>query len=140
VFVKFQLGSRWIRNFSLGYLVKMCIFIGCNALMRSLANSSYRFYTTVIAFYIHYVIILPVSIYYAFLIILYHIIISLSSSCYITVVLIASSIACSTTRQYLSYSKADFEVFHPAGATRCTDGEDQRSPPPYQISPHWCNG
>ena len=24
--------------------------------------------------------------------------------------------------QYLSYSQADFVVFHPAGATRCTDG------------------
>jgi len=23
---------------------------------------------------------------------------------------------------YLSYSEADFEVFRPAGATRCTDG------------------
>jgi len=25
------------------------------------------------------------------------------------------------TRRYLSYSEADFEVFRPAGATRCTD-------------------
>ena len=25
-------------------------------------------------------------------------------------------------RRYLSYSEADFEVFRPAGATRCTDG------------------
>jgi len=24
--------------------------------------------------------------------------------------------------RYLIYSEADFEVFHPAGATRCTDG------------------
>ena len=27
-------------------------------------------------------------------------------------------------RQYLSNSEADFEVFHPAGATRCTDGNE----------------
>ena len=33
-----------------------------------------------------------------------------------------SSIACSATRRYLSYSEADFEVFRPAGVTRCTDG------------------
>ena len=44
--------------------------------------------------------------------------------------------------QYLIYSEADFEVFRPAGATRCTDwgeiwrgGGDLRSPPPRQISP-----
>jgi len=42
----------------------------------------------------------------------------------------------------LNYSEADFEVFCPTGATRCTDGgeiwhggRDQRSPPPCQISP-----
>ena len=53
-----------------------------------------------------------------------------------------SSIARSTSRRYLIYAEADFEVFHPAGATRCTDGGqiwrgggDQRSPPPRQISP-----
>ena len=32
------------------------------------------------------------------------------------------SIARSATRRYLIYSEADFEVFRPAGATRCTDG------------------
>ena len=33
------------------------------------------------------------------------------------------SIARSATRRYLSfYSEADFEVFRPAVATRCTDG------------------
>ena len=44
--------------------------------------------------------------------------------------------------RYLVYSEADFEVFRPAGATRCTDGGeiwhgggDLRSPPPCQISP-----
>jgi len=44
-------------------------------------------------------------------------------------------IARSTSRQYLIFSEADFEVFGPAGATRCTDGV----PPPRQISPHPCN-
>ena len=45
-------------------------------------------------------------------------------------------------RRYLIYSEADFEIFRPAGATRCTDGGeiwhgegDRRSPPPCQISP-----
>jgi len=46
--------------------------------------------------------------------------------------------------RYLVYSEADFEVFRPAGATRCTDGGEiwhgggdrrDRSPPPCQISP-----
>jgi len=43
---------------------------------------------------------------------------------------------------YCFYSRADFEVFRPAGATRWTDqreiwqGEvDRWSAPPYQISP-----
>jgi len=36
--------------------------------------------------------------------------------------LITGSIARSAMRRYLIYSKADFEVFGPAGATRCTDG------------------
>jgi len=27
-----------------------------------------------------------------------------------------------SSRPYLIYSEADFEVFRPAGATRCTDG------------------
>ena len=42
--------------------------------------------------------------------------------------------------RYLVYSEADFEVFRPAGATRCTDGGeiwhgggDRRSPPPCQL-------
>jgi len=35
---------------------------------------------------------------------------------------ITGSIASSGTRWYLIYSEADFEVFRPAGATRCTDG------------------
>ena len=44
--------------------------------------------------------------------------------------------------RYLIYSDADFEVFRPARATRCTSGGeiwhgggDLRSPPPCQISP-----
>jgi len=35
---------------------------------------------------------------------------------------ITASIARSAKRRYLSYSEADFEVFRPIGATRCTDG------------------
>jgi len=35
--------------------------------------------------------------------------------------LITGSIARSATRRYLIYSEADFEVFRPTGATRCTD-------------------
>jgi len=37
-------------------------------------------------------------------------------------VIITGSITCSANRRYLIYSEADFEVFRPAGATRCTDG------------------
>ena len=44
---------------------------------------------------------------------------------------------------YLIYSESDFEVFRPAGATRCTDGGEiwhrEGAPPPCQISPHRCN-
>ena len=54
---------------------------------------------------------------------------------------ITGSIARSATRLYLIYSEADFEVFRPAGATRCTDGDevgrgggDPRSPPPRPTS------
>jgi len=36
--------------------------------------------------------------------------------------IVTGSIARSATRRYLSYSEADFEVFRPTGATRCTDG------------------
>ena len=36
--------------------------------------------------------------------------------------LITGSIALSTTRRYLIYSQADFEVFRPTGVTRCNDG------------------
>jgi len=35
---------------------------------------------------------------------------------------VTGSIARSATRRYLIYSEADFEVFGPTGATRCTDG------------------
>jgi len=37
---------------------------------------------------------------------------------------ITNSIARSAKRRYISYSNADFEVFLPAGATRCTDGSE----------------
>ena len=36
--------------------------------------------------------------------------------------IITGSTARSARRRYLIYSEADFEVFRPAGATRCTDG------------------
>jgi len=36
--------------------------------------------------------------------------------------MITGSIASSASRRYLIYSEVDFEVFRPAGATRCTDG------------------
>jgi len=35
--------------------------------------------------------------------------------------MITGSIARTATRRYFIYSEADFEVFRPAGATRCTD-------------------
>ena len=38
------------------------------------------------------------------------------------IIIITGSIARSAARRYFSYSEADFEVFRPAGATRCTDG------------------
>ena len=38
------------------------------------------------------------------------------------VCIITGSIARSASRRYLIYSEADFEVFRPARATRCTDG------------------
>ena len=38
------------------------------------------------------------------------------------VVLITGSIVRSATRRYLSYPEFNFEVFHPARATHCTDG------------------
>jgi len=37
-------------------------------------------------------------------------------------IIITGSIAHSAKRRYISYSEADFVVFRPAGATRCTDG------------------
>ena len=37
---------------------------------------------------------------------------------------ITGSIARSATRRYFNNSEADFEVFRPAGATRCTDGSE----------------
>jgi len=41
--------------------------------------------------------------------------------------------------RYLVYPEADFEVFRPAGATRCIDGGEiwrgGGSPPPRQVSP-----
>ena len=71
---------------------------------------------------------------------------SVSCSGKTEVPLVTGSIARRASRRYLIYSEADFEVFRPAGATRCTDGGeiwhgggDRRFPPPCQISPHRCN-
>jgi len=41
---------------------------------------------------------------------------------YLACQLITGSIARSASRRYLVYAESDFEVFRPAGATRCTDG------------------
>jgi len=38
--------------------------------------------------------------------------------------IVTGSIARSAKRRYLSNTEADFEVFRPAGATRCTDGAE----------------
>ena len=49
---------------------------------------------------------------------------------------ITGSIARSASRRYLVYSEADFEVFRPAGATRCIDGvKFGMEGPACQISP-----
>jgi len=40
----------------------------------------------------------------------------------VNIVTVTGSIARSARRLYLIYSDAHFEVFRPAGATRCTDG------------------
>jgi len=55
-----------------------------------------------------------------------------------------------TAWRYLIYSEADFEVFRPAGATRCTDGVkfgmDLPTLPTFgplldaKFHPHRCNG
>ena len=47
------------------------------------------------------------------------------------------SIARSATRRYLIYAEADFEVFRPAGATRCTDGAKCLFHA--KFCPHRCN-
>jgi len=50
------------------------------------------------------------------------------------------SIARSAKRRYLSYPEADFEVFHLAGATRCTDGgEIWHGGLRVKFHPHRCN-
>jgi len=61
-------------------------------------------------------------------------------------VAITGSIARSARRRYLIYSEADFEVFRPEGATRCTDGDEiwrgggDRSLLRAKFHPHRCNG
>jgi len=48
----------------------------------------------------------------------------------------------SIARRYLIYSEADFEVFHPAGATRCTDGGEiwHEGGLRAKFHPNRCNG
>jgi len=41
-----------------------------------------------------------------------------------TIVIITGSIARIAKRRYKSNSEGDFAVFHPAGATRCSDGSE----------------
>ena len=41
--------------------------------------------------------------------------------------------------RYLVYSEADFEVFRPAGATRCTDGVKFGMEEDAKFHPHRCN-
>jgi len=70
----------------------------------------------------------------------------LSISVFVFSFFITGSIASSAKRQYLSYSEADFEVFRPAGTTRCTDGEkfdtEEETEGPLlraKFHPHLCN-
>jgi len=43
---------------------------------------------------------------------------------YVALMLFTDRIARSASCRYLIYSEADFEVFRPAGSTRCTDGAE----------------
>ena len=52
---------------------------------------------------------------------------------------ISGSIARSASRRYLVYSEADFEVFRPAEATRCTDGVKFGTEEGAKFHPHRCN-
>ena len=52
--------------------------------------------------------------------------------------LLPAALCAAQTCWYLVYSEADFEVFHPAGATRCTDGT--KGPLLHaKFHPHQCN-
>ena len=61
------------------------------------------------------------------------------SSCgFVSSILLPAALRAAQTCRYFVYSEADFEVFRPAGATRCTDGGEiwhATPPPPCQISP-----
>jgi len=52
---------------------------------------------------------------------------------------ITGGIASSACRRYLVYSEADFEVFRPAGATRCSDGGKIWPLLRAKFDPHRCN-
>ena len=58
---------------------------------------------------------------------------------WVSVNIVTDSVARSAKRQYLSNSEAGFQVFCPAGATRCTDGGEivnwlQKMKPEMEIS------
>jgi len=61
------------------------------------------------------------------------------SSCHL---LLPAALGAAQTCRYLVYSEANFEVFRPAGATRCTDGDEIWHGGPLlraKFHPHRCN-
>ena len=55
-------------------------------------------------------------------------------------IIFTCSIARSASRRYLIYSEADFKVFHPTAATRCTDGGEICGPLLHaKFHPHRCS-
>jgi len=69
----------------------------------------------------------------------------LSDTCMLQ--LLAGSTSTQCLHRYTSYSVSDFEVFHPAGVTYCTDGEEiwrggvgQSRLIHAKFHSHWCRG
>jgi len=54
---------------------------------------------------------------------------------YVCYVLLPAALRAAQICRYLVYSEADFEVFRPAGAIRCTEGPLLRA----KFHPHRCN-
>jgi len=54
-------------------------------------------------------------------------------------VLLPAALRAAQACRYLIYSEADFEVFRPAGATRCTDGGEIWRGGGDQFHPHRYN-